>query len=178
MQHEDRLNKIKFIHTLGPEDTNCSNSAKKWLVERNKSPDVILYETLELAIKEVPKHEEHALMASCIAYPDLHTLMFTNQKKFFLHECVVYPTYNMVLASRDGKVPQSVATHPAPQSLIPANCLIRYTTSNAQAAIDCASGLTDGCITTLPAAINNKLLLVNDFGEIRMGFTIHCPLLK
>jgi prephenate dehydratase len=47
--------------------------------------------------------------------------------------------------------------------------------SNAQAAIDCAEGRTDGCITTAKAAAAHKLQIITNHGAVPMVFTIHVP---
>jgi hypothetical protein len=48
-----------------------------------------------------------------------------------------------------------------------------FVNSNAQAAADCATNKTDGCITTLPCAEKYGLYVIKDYGQIPMGFTIH-----
>ena len=50
---------------------------------------------------------------------------------------------------------------------------MRLSTSNSQAAQDCAAGLVDGCITTGAAMEQYGLELARDFGSLSMGFTIH-----
>jgi hypothetical protein len=166
------LSRITTIHTLGPAGTNCESAAYEWFKRRKRKGEVILYATLEQAVTEMPKGPEHALLG-CVVYPDLHTLVFSNLKSMALAECFVFPTFNMLLASRDGTIPHSVASHPAPQHLIPEGCGIRLVTSNVQAAIVCANGETDGCITTAPAAQRYGLRVVRDHGPLNMGFTIH-----
>jgi len=166
------LSRINTIHTLGPAGTNCESAAYEWFKRRRRKGEVILYPTLEQAVEEMPKEPEHALLG-CVVYPDLHTLVFSNLKNMVLAECFVFPTFNMLLASRDGTAPHSVASHPAPQHLIPKGCEIRLVTSNVQAAIVCARGGTDGCITTAPAAQRYGLRVVRDHGPLNMGFTIH-----
>jgi prephenate dehydratase len=166
------LARITTIHTLGPTGTNCESAAYEWFRRRRRKGEVILHATLEQAVKEMPKEPEHALLG-CVVYPDLHTLVFSNLKSMVLAECFVFPTFNMLLTSRDGTMPQSVASHPAPQHLIPAGCEVRLVTSNVQAAIVCADGGTDGCITTAPAAQRYGLRVVRDHGPLNMGFTIH-----
>jgi hypothetical protein len=50
---------------------------------------------------------------------------------------------------------------------------VHLVASNARAALDCASGQVDGCITTLPAMESNGLELLRDFGPVAMAFTVH-----
>ena len=103
----------------------------------------------------------------------LLALLVAQFRRLDLAECFVYPTFNMLLASRHGKMPGTVLTHPAPQHLVPPGCRKILVTSNAQAAADCAAGNADGCITTLPAAEAHRLEIVEDFGPLPMGYTIH-----
>jgi hypothetical protein len=83
------------------------------------------------------------------------------------------PTHNMVLAGRTGEPPETVSTHPAPSGLVPPNVTRRLVLSNSQAAIDCATGITDACITTSVAAQANGLRTIQDFGPVPMVFTVH-----
>ena len=84
----------------------------------------------------------------------------------------------MVLAARnDVEIITSVASHPAPIGLVPESISdLRVVDSNSQAAIDCASGLVDGCITTIVAAQKHNLRIISDFGPVPMGFTIHAQI--
>jgi hypothetical protein len=68
---------------------------------------------------------------------------------------------------------RSVASHPAPASLAPHGAEFRLSTSNSQAAQDCAAGLVDACITTRAAMDAYGLRLARDFGPVSMGFTVH-----
>ena len=79
----------------------------------------------------------------------------------------------MVLASRDDIEPETIISHCAPQVLIPKNKKIIYANSNSHAAIECANGFADGCITTLPCAEKYNFKIIQDFGEIPMVFAIH-----
>lgn len=166
------LSKIKVIHTLGPAGTNCERAALEWFGRRNVKGEVVLYDTLESAVENIATDSTHALLG-CVVYPMLHTLVFSNLKKMVLADCFVMPTFNMLLASRNGLMPKVVSSHPAPEELVPSECEVRHVNSNVQAAIACANGETDGCITTLPAATMYKLKSVVDYGPVHMGFTIH-----
>ena len=169
---------IKFLHTLGPEGTNCQLAAQAWFEKYSRDGMVHLYPTLEEAVKKMPMSPGHALMA-CIAYPELHTLMFSNLTRLRLVDCHIFPTHNMVLASGTGKPPGSVISHPAPAHLIPSTITDRkLANSNADAAIRCARGDAEGCITTLVAADSMGLTVIHDFGPIHMGFSIHAPVIS
>ncbi|MCU0685829.1 MAG: hypothetical protein MUF34_26910 [Polyangiaceae bacterium] len=170
-----RTSTIRVLHTLGPAGTNCEQAARHWLGGPERGGKVVLYETLERAVDAMPYDVGHALLG-CVVYPELHTLVFSNLRRLELVECFVYPTYNMVLASRTGQMPRSVVSHPAPVELIPTSVGARLlANSNAQAAIDCAAGRAEGCITTIVAAREKGLVVVEDYGPVPMGFSIHAP---
>lgn len=171
-QAEFDLSKIETIFTLGPMGTNCEAAATEWFRRQNRQGEVVLYPTLEDALEKMPHDKKHALL-SCVAYPELHTLVFSNLQKIKLAECFVFPTFNMVYASKNGLEPKTVATHSAPQYLVPIDVEKIYVSSNAQAAADCAAEKADGCITTLPAAQQHNLKILKDYGPVPMGFAIH-----
>ncbi|MDQ0007570.1 prephenate dehydratase [Variovorax boronicumulans] len=166
--------KIRTLHTLGPRGTNCEAAAREWFTRNNvDAGEVVLYSTLEQAVKSMPVENSHALLG-CVVYPELHTLVFSNLKKLVLGECFVFPTFNMLFARRPGTTElRTVACHPAPQNLVPSGPRIILVNSNAQAALDCANGVVDACITTLPAARAAGLEIISDHGPVSMGFTIH-----
>jgi hypothetical protein len=172
------LSKIQEIHTLGPKGTNCEAAAWHWFSHQGRQGRVHLYPTLEATLEAMPLNGD-AAMLGCIVYPKLHTLVFNNLEKVRLVDCFIMKTLNMVLASKTGEVPRSISTHPAPESLLNfKNAIIHYSTSNSQAALDCLAGISEGCITTLAAMKEHGLKLVEDYGRIEMGFTIHAPALQ
>ncbi|MFD8013152.1 bacilysin biosynthesis protein BacA [Streptomyces sp. NPDC058955] len=131
-----------------------------------------LHASIESALEAVPDDGEHALVA-CAVYPALHTLVFGNLHRLHMIDSFVMPTHNMVLATNGTARPATVASHPAPTGLIPAGAEVREVLSNSQAAIDCAEGRVEGCITTIVAAENHGLRVVRDFGAVPMVFTVH-----
>jgi hypothetical protein len=163
---------VRRLYTLGPEHTNLHAAALFWFEQQHRQPEISLYPTLEEAIPELLDNPEGALLA-CAAYPRLHELIFRHVNKLDMAGCFWMPTYPMVLAQRPGRQLSVIATHTAPQDLVPESAQRRFTTSNAQAAQDCADGLADGCITTRPAALSHDLIIVRDFGPIGMAFTLH-----
>ncbi|WP_033338226.1 type 2 periplasmic-binding domain-containing protein [Catenuloplanes japonicus] len=170
-----RTDAVTDIFTLGPTGTNCERAAEEWFRRSGVSTGTVhLHATLEDALEAMPM-DGHAALLGCVVYPDLHNLVFENLHRITLADQFLMPTFNMVLASRDGSRPGTVATHPAPQSLVPSGMTKKLTTSNSQAARECAAGLTDGCISTLPAVKAHGLTLVEDFGPVQMGFTLHVP---
>jgi prephenate dehydratase len=166
---------VRLIRTLGPQGTNCERAAHYWFRNRTIDGEVALHQTLEDGVKHLKDRDRSALLA-CAVYPDLHTLVFSNLHWLALADSFIIPTHNMLLASRGGQEPRTVASHPAPQGLVPHGTKVILVTSNAQAALDCAEGRVDACITTQPAAEQHGLRVLKDFGPVPMDFTIHVPL--
>jgi hypothetical protein len=173
------LSDINVIHTLGPKGTNCEAAAKLWFQNRGVAGEVVLHPTLEAAAEAMGSARDAGLLG-CVVYPDLHTLVFSNLERFTLVDQFIMPTLDMVLASATGGPPTVVSTHPAPQRLIPDDLVPggvqrRLVNSNAQAALDCVQGLSDGCITTIVSAETHGLSIIRNYGPVPMGFTLHVP---
>lgn len=170
------IDEIRYLHTLGPTGTNLEAAAHRWFSQQGRTDDgqVVLHATLEYAMESVPRTGEHALLA-CAVYPDLHTLVFGNLQVCRMVDSFVWPTHEMVLAVAPGAPaePRTVATHPAPAGLVPPTGERQLVSSNAQAAIDCADGKVDGCVTTVVAARAHGLRVVRSFGEVPMVYTVH-----
>jgi len=164
---------ISVLHTLGPTGTNCEAAAYEWFRRQGRAGSVVLHDTLEQAVEQMPSEPGVALL-SCIVYPDLHTLVFSNLDVLWLIDSFVMPTHRMVLASR---VPNcainTVASHPAPRLLAPNNANVKLMSSNSKAASACKAGEVDACITTSVASDAAGLYIVRDFGRVPMGFAIH-----
>ncbi|WP_319381406.1 hypothetical protein [Thiomicrorhabdus sp.] len=164
------------IHTLGPSGTNCEMAAQHWMKEHNSIGRVVLHQTLEEAQAATLEDQENAMLLGCVVYPDLHNIVFEHLQEFELMECFVVPTLEMVLAGHKSEisVEDRFICHPAPKSLLPkAAKHVELATSNAEAARRCALHQADFCITTLPSALENGLMVVQRFGEIKMGFSVH-----
>lgn len=168
----ERLDTIRSLHTLGPHGTNLEAASYEWFRRRGIEGEVVLHRTLESAVPTLPANGEHAVVA-CAVYPALHTLVFSNLTRLRMVDSFVMPTHNMVLATRDADRPRLVASHPAPSGLVPADAEVVLSTSNSQAAIECAERRTDGCVTTIVAAQERGLRVLRDFGPVPMIFTIH-----
>ncbi len=171
-RHRLARQRVSAIHTLGPQGTNLGAAARRWFDSQDKCGKVVLHASVEEAAFAVAAFSQTALL-TCAVYPDLHQVVFGHLDDLEFIDSFIYPTFPMVLASRDGRSPQVVATHPAPQGLVPAHMKRVLVSSNAQAALDCQAGLTDGCITTLAALRNTGLMVVQDFGPIPMVYTLH-----
>lgn len=170
------IGEIRHLHTLGPTGTNLEAAAHEWFRRQGLESEgrVTLHATLEYAMETVPRNGEHALVA-CAVYPELHTLVFGNLRVCRMVDSFVWPTHEMVLAVAQGghAEPRTVATHPAPAGLVPPASERQLVTSNAQAAIDCADGKTEGCVTTVVAAKAHGLRVLRSFGEVPMVYTVH-----
>ncbi|MFD9380598.1 bacilysin biosynthesis protein BacA [Streptomyces sp. NPDC059999] len=167
-----RPDEVRHLHTLGPHGTNLEAASHEWFRRRGVEGTVELHASIESALEAVPDDGRHALTA-CAVYPALHTLVFSNLHRLHMIDSFVMPTHNMVLASSGAQDPATVASHPAPKGLVPEAARIREVLSNSQAAIDCAEGLVDGCITTIVAAERHGLRVLRDFGPVPMVFTVH-----
>jgi hypothetical protein len=163
---------VRYLHTLGPHGTNLEAASHEWLRRRGIEGTVRLHASIEAALEAVPADGQHALTA-CAVYPALHTLVFGNLHRLRMVDSFVMPTHNMVLASTGTPVPATVASHPAPRGLVPDTAEVHEVLSNSQAAIDCAAGKVEGCITTIVAAERHGLRVLRDFGPVPMVFTVH-----
>jgi hypothetical protein len=147
-------------------------ASHEWLRRRGVQGTVELHSSIESALEAVPDDGQHALVA-CAVYPALHTLVFGNLHRLHMIDSFIMPTHNMVLATQGVDAPATVASHPAPTGLVPAGVEIREVLSNSRAAVECAEGRVEGCITTIVAAENHGLRVVRDFGAVPMAFTVH-----
>lgn len=163
---------IRHLHTLGPTGTNLEAASHEWLRRNDIEGTVELHATIEGALEAVPDDGSHAITA-CAVYPALHTLVFANLHRLRMVDSFIMPTHNMVLASSGADSPRRVATHPAPKGLVPEGAVAVETQSNSQAAIECAEGRSEGCVTTLVAAEERGLRILRDFGPVPMAFTVH-----
>lgn len=109
---------IRVIHTLGPAGTNCEAAAHEWFRRNGRKGTVHLHPTFEIAAQALNDDPAIAVLG-CVAYPDLHNLVFSNLNRFQMVDVFVMPTFNMILASRTGEAPRTISTHPAPQQLAP-----------------------------------------------------------
>ncbi|MAA98230.1 MAG: bacilysin biosynthesis protein BacA [Stappia sp.] len=166
---------IRRIRTLGPKGTNCEAAARHYARSHGLDAEIVLHATLEDAIELVIREPGSALLG-CVVYPDLHQLVFPYLGRMTLADLFLFDTFNMVLAARSAETPlKRIASHPAPQSLVPPSAETLLVNSNSEAARLCRAGEVDGCITTLAAARQEGLEVLSDHGPVPMGFTIHVP---
>lgn len=169
------MQRFQEIWTLGPSGTNCEAAAQHYIATRlNGNGKIVLSETLESAVASAKGNPDRAVLG-CVVYPDLHKIVFSNLDGFELSDVFLFPTSNMVLASWKDTLPERarIVSHPAPSILAPRSSEIIFVTSNVVAASDCISRKFDGCITTEKSAKANGLKIIQDFGPVNMGFTIH-----
>jgi hypothetical protein len=170
------LDGISVIHTLGPSGTNLEMAAHHWFATRDRSPDVRLHPSLESALPGLSGDGHEAVLA-CAVYPELHSLVFNNLDRLAMVDTFILPTYDMVFATLAGTTEvTSVVSHPAPQSLVRRvnpDAELTLVLSNSRAAMDCASGIADGCITTSKAAADHGLVIRQNFGPVPMIYTLH-----
>lgn len=165
---------VSDVHTLGPSGTNCERAARSWALRECGSAEVHLHGSMEEAASHVVR-DDRAVLLGVVAYPNLHTIIYSHLHTLRLMDVFIMNTDNMVLASRTGAAPIVCATHPAPEKLLHETVERRFVSSNVMAANTCAAGEADSCITTLCAAQKHKLVLLQAFGPVPMGFTIHGP---
>lgn len=173
----ETVNASIIVHTLGPAGTNCEEAARFWIQAKGfKKSKVVLHATLEDGLQSLLENPADSVLVGCVVYPKLHEIVFSNLDRLELVDQFIMPTFNMVYASRGQAQVQVAASHPAPRGLIEGRGLdIEETTSNSRAANMCRAGLVDACITTMPAAVSNQLDILEDFGPVPMGFTVHAP---
>ena len=165
---------IRKVHTLGPQGSNLEAASWEWFRRSGNEGSVELHVTVEDAVAAISRSGE-AVMA-CAAYPSLHDVVFQNLGSLTIVDAFVMPTHSMISAVRPGTDPADIATyaaHPAPRSLVPRSAEWLPSTSNSQAASDCAGGRSDACITTSAAAERYGLVIIEDYGPVDMAFTLH-----
>jgi hypothetical protein len=165
---------VRQLHTLGPTGTNCERAAFAWMRRKCPAAALCLHFSLEKAAGAVASQSD-AVLLGAVAYPQLHSLIYSHLDHFQIIDVFIVDTHEMILASRTGSMPLICATHPSPEKLLPSTVARKYVSSNALAAEECARGMTDGCLTTLCAAQQYELKPVHSFGRVRMAFTIHGP---
>ncbi len=167
---------VREVHTLGPRGTNCERAASAWAARHSPGARIVLHASMEGAAEETAGRD-HEVMLGAIAYPKLHSIIYEHVRDLRLIDLFIMDTDEMVLAARQpcAETPRICATHPAPEPLLPRSVTRQYVASTALAAETCATGLAEGCVTTLGAARRFGLHILRRYGPIPMGFTIHGP---
>jgi hypothetical protein len=170
---------------LGPEGTNISQAAMRWINRMNVSEksDIILCDTPEASLAQAQAVDGDgavALFGTCAVYFALHKLFFQHPGAltFFIEEVMdldemqlaTSPTHVQAIA--DG-VPDTwqVASHPSPAPLVRnLGCEVKLVNSNAKAADEVAQGNAELCITTESARESRGLVKLHSFGSPAMVF--------
>lgn len=168
---------VSEIHTLGPIGTNCERAALVWATRSCPQASVHLHDTMEAAADWVTSRQG-AVLLSVVAYPNLHLIIYSHIEELQLIDVFIMNTDEMVLASATGDTPVLCSAHPATDKLIPIGIERKFVSSNATAAAECANGSTDGCLTIICMAQKYGLKVIQNFGPVPMGFTIHGPVEK
>ncbi|MEV6165509.1 bacilysin biosynthesis protein BacA [Streptomyces sp. NPDC052052] len=170
---ESALSRVTVIHTLGPSGTNLEKAAHHWLAERGITGKVVLHDEVEDGLDAMAFDSTEAILA-CAVYPRLHELVFQNLHRLEMADSFILNTHDMVLAGRpDHTTVSTIVSHQAPSSLVAERGEITLTSSNSCAAVLCAAGQYDACVTTGPAAAAEGLRLIENFGPVPMIFTLH-----
>ncbi|MFA5878053.1 MAG: hypothetical protein WC845_01675 [Candidatus Staskawiczbacteria bacterium] len=176
---------------LGPEGTNISQAAKKWLHRMciTGKSEIILGDTPEICLAKAREINEPGVVAvfwTCAVYSQESQFFFGNPDvlPFVFQEAM--PLDEMQLATNsldfyrrcaqsfcDADIPAGwrIASHPSPQHLV--KCLNRrivLVNSNAVAARECSLGNVELCITTEQAREIYHLHKLHSFGSPIMIF--------
>lgn len=174
---------------LGPEGTNISQAAKKWIDEMGltEKAEIRLFSTPEAclnAAKEIEAREEEtlAIFWTCAVYAYESQFFFTNpdvsvfftQKVMTLDQMQLATRPELVCKVKDGIVPidWKISSHPSPQFLVSTKLVnqVILVNSNSAAAVDCKDGKVEACITTEQGRIINGLVTLHVFGSPPMIF--------
>lgn len=167
---------------LGPAGTNIAQACMSWSRENGiwDKAEFVLCSTPEDSLERARTVTEDGVLPlfwTCAVYFRLNELFFSNPDVFPFLFSQNMPLDNMQLCVRAELKEQEIApgwrtaSHPSPSPLVkdlPNKVVL--TTSNAQAAIMCASGQTELCITTAQAAALHKLHTLHMFGSPVMAF--------
>jgi prephenate dehydratase len=173
----------QVIHfALGPKGTNIGQACEAWTKEKGveEKTEIVFCPTPEESLEQARKVKENGVLPifwTCAVFYALNKLFFYNPD--------VYPflfQYNMPLDTMQLCVPAEmqkkewdnkwlIASHPSPSPLVSnLKNIVINTKSNSQAAILCAQGEVEACITTAQAAKIHGLVPVHEFGSPTMVF--------
>jgi len=178
MRH-DSIEKI-CIFVLGPEGTNISQAAEKWILDRNigYKSNIILCDSPEKELekaKEISDSKTFPVFVLCAVYNRLFELYFSNPDSYFFMDHYYMKLDNMLFATNkySKKNTYKVVSHPSPAVLLNnlENIDVTYANSNSFSAKLCKSGEADMCITTESGRRLNDLKSIHKFGSPTMLFT-------
>jgi hypothetical protein len=171
---------------LGPEGTNIAQACSRWIrrMEIEHKADIALCDTPEnsiIAARQLTKPGILAVFWTCAVYSREMEVFFGNPDTFPFFAQEIMALDEMQLATRpelaatiEGQeVPASwrIAAHPSPVALVsPHHRNVVLVNSNAAAAVECAVGRVEACITTESARQRNNLKMLHLFGSPEMVF--------
>lgn len=170
-----------IIFVLGPSGNNIEQAAKQWAKNLNLTEkSEFIYcntptEELERAL-QINDPETFPIFVLCAVYNKLNELYFTYEDCYFFMHHYYMPLDEMQLVARKAvkEVPTewTIASHPSPMPLLQSlkNKIVEAY-SNAHAAMLCAEGFVDACITTEKARKIYSLERIHSFGSPIMLFT-------
>lgn len=171
---------------LGPEGTNISQASRRWTVRMRieHKARTVLCDTPEESIVAARQLAEPGILGvfwTCAVYSREMEVFFRNPDTlpFFAQETMALD--KMQLATRPAlaaelnapRVPSDwrIAVHPSPAALLSHHHRnLVLVNSNAAAAIDCAGGRVEACITTENARSRHGLKSLHCFGSPEMVF--------
>jgi hypothetical protein len=172
---------------LGPDGTNnISQACFKWIARMGigQKSEVVMCVTPEIALERSRELTDETVLGifwTCAVYDREKDLFFGNPDTFPFYFQETMPLDEMQLATRPELVHPGgglisgpswrIASHPSPEGLLKSlRCEIVRALSNADAAILCASGVAEACITTESARAKQGLTTLHVFGSPEMVF--------
>jgi hypothetical protein len=167
---------------LGPEGTNIAQASAFWTRKMGicGKAETVLCKTPEKSLEKARLVTVEGIVPifwTCAVYFKLNVFFFSNPDIFPFLFVVNMPLDAMQLCARAELRGQEIApgwkiaSHASPAPLIAGlPNLVVEADSNAHAAIKCASGETEACITTAQAAALHKLYTLHEFGSPIMVF--------
>jgi len=171
---------------LGPEGTNISQACSRWTVRMQiqHKAHTVLCDTPEdsiVAARQLVEPSTLGIFWTCAVYsremevffrnPD--TLPFFTQETMALDKMQLATKPALATELNDPCIPCDwrIAVHPSPAALLhPHHRNIVFVNSNAVAAIECAGGRVEACITTESARRRHGLISLHCFGSPEMVF--------
>jgi len=182
----DLIRQIRHF-ALGPEGTNILQACSRWTVRMQieHKAHTVLCDTPEdsiLAARQLAEPSTLGVFWTCAVYSREMEVFFRNPDTlpFFTQETMALD--KMQLATRPAltaelndtcvPVPSDwrIAVHSSPAALLPHHRNVVLVNSNAAAAIDCAAGRVEACITTESARSRHGLTSLHCFGSPEMVF--------
>jgi len=173
-------------YALGPEGTNIIRAATTWHVEMGiaQKSAVIPCGTVEESVMRTRANTSAGCLSlfwTCAVFTRENQVFFENPDMLPFAFWLCMPLDEMQLACRPGlaadlepvaiRAGWRILTHPSPAPLVKSlGCEIIEAKSNADAAVRCAAGEGEACVTTEAARLRYGLAKVRSFGSPDMVF--------